>query len=142
MTRTIRLALVLTAALGALVAAAAEHRVDLGGIYLCEGINPDGTPYKGVVEITPTADTYLVRWTMSEQLTTGVGIFSGGVLAVSYFGNTPGVVVYRREGSRLVGQWTMGSSNGQVYAETLTKLPKQLRDRLKREGPSALRSGD
>lgn len=142
MARTVRFAFVLVAALGALVTAAAENRVDLSGIYLCEGVNPDGTPYRGLVEITPTLNTYQVRWTMSEQLTTGVGIFSGGVLAVSYYGETPGVVVYRRDGSRLVGEWTMGGSGGQLYTETLTKLPKQLRDRLRREGPAALRASD
>jgi hypothetical protein len=139
MARTVRFALVLIAVLGSL-GNAAENRADLSGMYLCEGINPDGTPYRGLVEITATASTYQVRWTMSEQLTLGVGIFSGGVLAVSYVGETPGVVVYRREGNRLVGEWTVGASNGQLYSETLTKLPKQLRERLKREGPSALRA--
>jgi hypothetical protein len=141
MVRMVRFAL-LFAALGTTMTAAAEPRVDLSGIYLCEGINPDGTPYRGIVEITSTANTYHVRWTMSEQLTTGVGIFSGGVLAVSYVGQTPGVVVYKRDGSRLVGEWTMGGSNGQLYTEVLTKLPKQLRERLRREGPAALRASD
>jgi hypothetical protein len=140
MARTVRFALVLIAALGAIMAVAAENRTDLAGIYLCEGTNPDGSPYKGLVEITPTANSYHVRWTMSEQATTGVGIFSGGVLAVSYFGGSPGVVVYRVDGGRLVGEWTMGDSKGQLYAETLTKLPKQLRERLRREGPAALRA--
>jgi hypothetical protein len=140
MARTVRFALVLVAALGAMMAVAAENRVDLAGIYLCEGVNPDGTPYKGLVEITPTADAYQVRWTMSEQSTNGIGIFKGGVLAVSYFGGTPGVAVYRVDKGRLLGQWTMGDSKGQLYSETLTKLPKQLRDRLKREGPAALRA--
>jgi hypothetical protein len=140
MARTVRFALVLMAALGAMMAVAAENRVDLAGIYLCEGVNPDGTPYKGLVEITPTANAYQVRWTMSQQATNGVGIFKGGVLAVSYYGGTPGVAVYRVEGSRLLGEWTMGDSKGQLYTETLTKLPNSLRERLKREGPSALRS--
>jgi hypothetical protein len=140
MARTVRFALVLVAALGAMMAVAAENRVDLAGIYLCEGVNPDGTPYKGLVEITPTASTYQVRWTMSEQSTNGIGIFKGGVLAVSYFGGSPGVVVYRVDGGRLLGEWTMGDSKGQLYSETLTKLPKQLRERLKREGPAALRA--
>jgi hypothetical protein len=140
MARTVRFALVLMAALGAMMAVAAENRVDLAGIYLCEGVNPDGTPYKGLVEITPTANAYQVRWTMSQQATNGVGIFKGGVLAVSYYGGTPGVAVYRVEGSRLLGEWTMGDSKVQLYTETLTKLPNSLRERLKREGPSALRS--
>jgi len=142
MARTVRFALVLIAVLGAMIAAAANGRVNLAGIYLCEGINPDGTPYKGIVEITPTADSYRIRWTMAQQNTTGVGIFRGGVLAVSYYGGTPGVAVYRVEGARLVGEWTMGNSGGELYSETLTRLPEQLRERLRLEGPAALRSGD
>jgi hypothetical protein len=137
MARTVRFALVLIAALGAMMAVAAENRVDLAGIYLCEGVNPDGTPYKGLVEITPTANTYQVRWTMSEQATNGIGIFKGGVLAVSYFGGTPGVVVYRVDGGRLIGEWTMGDSKGQLYSETLTKLPKQPRPSLASTGSTS-----
>ena len=122
MARTVRFALVLIAALGAMMAVAAENRVDLAGIYLCEGVNPDGTPYKGLVEITPTAGAYQVQWTMSEQSTNGIGIFKAGVLAVSYFGGTPGVVVYRVDGGRLVGEWTMGGTEGAVFTETLTPM--------------------
>jgi hypothetical protein len=142
MVRTVRFALVLIAALAAMVTAAAQHRVDLAGMYLCQGVNPDGTPYKGIVEITSKADAYHVEWTMAEQATRGIGIYSGGVLAVSYFGGTPGVVVYRLEKDRLLGEWTMGSSGGRLFSETLTRLPKHLRERLRREGASALRESD
>ena len=52
----------------------------------------------------------------------GVGIQQAGVLAVSYFGGAPAIVVYSvaAEG-RLDGQWTMGGA-GRLFKETLTKV--------------------
>jgi hypothetical protein len=96
---------------------------DLVGIYQCRGTNPDGTPYEGVVEIARIADTYRVHWRLNNDVNViGVGIYSGGVFAVSYFGGAPGVVVYRIDGSRLVGEWTMGGAEGTIYTETLTRV--------------------
>jgi hypothetical protein len=96
---------------------------DLVGVYQCRGMNPDGTAYEGVVEIARIADTYRVHWRLNNNVNViGVGIFSGGVFAVSYFGGAPGVVVYRIDGSRLVGEWTMGGAEGTIYTETLTRM--------------------
>ena len=43
--------------------------------------------------------------------------------AVSYFGGTPAVVVYKIDAEKLVGEWTMGGTEGTTYAETLTRVP-------------------
>jgi len=94
---------------------------DLAGVYRCDGTNPDGKPYHGLVEIRKVRDTFRVRWTMDDGAITGVGIYSGGVLAVSYFGGAPAVVVYTVDGEKLVGEWTMGGAEGATYAETLTR---------------------
>ena len=96
---------------------------DLSGVYACEGTNPDGSAYTAVVEIVKRQDTYLVRWTQeNEEQVMGVGIQQDGVLAVSYFGGAPAIVVYSlaTEG-RLTGQWTMGGA-GRLFKETLTKV--------------------
>jgi hypothetical protein len=96
---------------------------DLSGLYACEGTNPDGSPYTAVVEIVKRQDTYLVRWTQeNDEQVMGVGIQQDGVLAVSYFGGAPAIVVYSlaAEG-RLDGQWTMGGA-GRLFKETLTKV--------------------
>ena len=67
---------------------------DLSGVYACEGTNPDGSPYTAVVEIVKRQDTYLVRWTQeNDDQVMGVGIQQDGVLAVSYFGGAPAIVV-------------------------------------------------
>ena len=129
MARLIGLVLMILASTGGPHGAAAQDATKptgVAGVYMCEGKNPDGSPYKGIVEIVKFRDSFLVRWTLPEDVTViGVGLESGGVLAVSYFGGSPGVIVYRAEGDRLLGQWTMGGANGGVFTETLTRLAIQ-----------------
>jgi hypothetical protein len=98
----------------------------VAGIYLCEGANPDGSPYQGLVEIVAVDKTYLIHWVMADGAEVlGVGIRNSDVLSVSYFGGTPAVAVYRIDGDRLVGEWTMGGAEGMLYSETLTRMPNQ-----------------
>jgi hypothetical protein len=100
-------------------------KLDPSGIYLCEGVNPDGHKYRGIVQIAAVRNTFLVRWTLSDDVeVTGVGILHDNQLSVSYFGGTPAVVVYRIDSDKLVGEWTMGGTEGSVYAETLTRMPE------------------
>ena len=50
-------------------------KLSVAGVYLCEGANPDGSPYQGLVEIVAVDNTYLVRWTMADGAEVlGVGI--------------------------------------------------------------------
>jgi hypothetical protein len=100
-------------------------KADPSGIYLCEGVNPDGHKYRGIVQIAAVRGTYLVRWTLADDVeVTGVGILNDDRLSVSYFGGTPAVVVYKIDADKLVGEWTMGGTEGAVYAETLTPMPE------------------
>ena len=101
--------------------AAQTPQTELSGVYRCNGMNPDGTAYQGIVEISKLRNTFRVRWTMDDGSIIGVGIFSNGIFAVSYFGGAPAVVVYKLDGTNLVGEWTMGGIEGAVYKETLTK---------------------
>lgn len=103
----------------------------LVGTYECQGVEPDGTPYRGVVEIIPNEGTYDVIWTFgSGQRYSGLGVVNGDVLAVSYFTNRPGVVAYKIEqgekGPRLQGQWTMVGA-GKVFHETLTRVTRDVK---------------
>jgi hypothetical protein len=98
---------------------------DLAGVYSCDGLNPAGRPYRGIVEIVHTDSTYHLRWTFPQESDSalGIGILSNGVLAVSYYGGaTAGVVVYKIEENKLVGDWTVVGSDGGVYHETLKLL--------------------
>jgi hypothetical protein len=119
--------LVTLASLGPVHAApdqAADNKLE--GIYTCQGTNPDGSSYAGVVEIIKHKETYLIRWTMpDESQVVGVGIFTGSQLAVSYFGGTPALVVYSiTENGTLNGKWTAGGADGSVFQEILTRLPE------------------
>jgi hypothetical protein len=110
----------------------------VAGVYLCEGANPDGSPYRGLVEIVAVDNTYLVHWIMADGAEVlGVGIRNSDVLSVSYFGGTPAVVVYRIDGDRLVGEWTMGGAEGMLYSETLTRMPEQKPSKPQRTRPVA-----
>jgi hypothetical protein len=104
---------------------------DLTGVYACEGVRPDGAAYRGTVEIVRHDGTYELLWTLPpHEQYVGIGMVSGSVLAVSYFGGMPGLVVYRIEagdkGPRLVGQWTVVDADGHVFPETLTKVAEAI----------------
>ena len=123
MPRIVLLGVVLTAVC-VLNSNAAPGPAELVGVYRCDGMNPDGSAYRGVVEIAKVRDTYRVKWTLDDSAVMGVGIYSNNVLAVSYFGGAPAVVVYKVDGTKLVGEWTMGGAEGKTYAETLTRVPE------------------
>jgi len=101
--------------------------IDITGIYRCDGVNPQGRPYRGMVEIVRMNDAFQLRWTFpqSSDASLGIGIVSNGVLAVSYYGgDTAGVVVYKiNENKPMVGEWTLVGSEGGVFQETLTRMP-------------------
>lgn len=127
MVRAILLGVVLVTLAGPIGIRAEEtSEKDFTGVYSCEGTNPDGRSYIGVVEILKVEGTYLVRWTMpNDTQVMGVGIFSHDVLAVSYFGGSPALVVYSTTtDGRLDGKWTMGGAEGLTFTETLTKMPE------------------
>jgi hypothetical protein len=122
MVRTVLLGAVLVLSGAAGQSAAPDPTPALVGTYRCNGVNPDGTPYEAVVEITKMDDTFRVEWIMDGGSVLGVGIYSNGVFAASYFGGAPAIVVYKVDGERLVGEWTMGGIEGAMYTETLTKM--------------------
>ena len=136
MVRTVLVCLVTLALVGPVYAVPdAPTEINLVGTYACEGTNPDGATYSGIVEIVRLKDTFLVRWTMpNDSQVVGVGIFSGNQLAVSYYGGTPALVVYAvAQDGRLNGKWTAGGADGEVFTETLTKMPAGTRKPVKRE---------
>ena len=133
MLRTILLGVVIVLSGVAGAAAPPDPAPDLVGTYRCNGVNPDGTAYEAVVEITKREGTFRVAWVMDGGTVMGVGIYSNGVFAASYFGGAPAVVVYKVDGDRLVGEWTMGGIEGDVYTETLTKTSSTVTPRPKPE---------
>jgi hypothetical protein len=115
------------------------QEVPLDGTYRSEGVNPDGTKYRGTVEIAKDDQTYLVRWLARQVTSIGIGIVKGDVLAVSYYtGTNIGVALYRIEkGPRLTGEWTVLGADGQRYPETLTKMGRDAREQEPEALPGA-----
>jgi hypothetical protein len=108
----------------AAAAPAAADPHELPGIYECQGTGADGRSYRGAVIIEPDGNRFVVQWYMSEELTAvGLGIREGDMLAVSFFGaDSGGIVLYRINGTRLIGHWSAPLTNGQIFEETLTRV--------------------
>jgi hypothetical protein len=122
----IRLTLVLlvVAAFGAPLTNSAQTAPPITGVYAAEGTNSDGRGYRALVLIREHEDAFRVQWLFpSRRAVAGLGILNGDVLAVSYFGSTPGIVAYEIEGDRLVGRWTVVGAGGELWTETLTRIP-------------------
>jgi len=116
--------------LAASAAAQSPEPQDLEGVYVCQGSNPDGSAYQGIVEIVKDHDLFHVRWLFPESGTQaiGVGIQRDDVLAVSYFAGAPALAVYKIEKNtddgdspKLTGKWTVEGAEGAVFSETLTR---------------------
>ena len=92
-----------------------------GNYEIIKGQNPDGSIYKGNVDITPRGKLYDVKWNIPGNSYSGVGLLSGNVFAVGWgTAKNAGVVLYVESGGKLVGQW--GQPGGtDLGAETLTK---------------------
>ena len=93
--------LLISMLIGTLVVTASDQaslEPDLAGLYICDGVNHDGSSYRGIVQIVKHQDAYQLLWSFeSEVVAIGIGIRSGNVLAVmnhSYSG-VPGVIAYR-----------------------------------------------
>ncbi len=97
---------------------------DLSGSYDCEGFNANGSPYQGNVEIRRKGEMYLVKWRIGRNDTyDGVGLVTGSLLSVSYYGGIEGIVVYAisEDGSRLTGRWAVRNGDGRVFEEMLVR---------------------
>ena len=99
----------------------------LGGVYLVEGMNPDGVAYTGVVELTATGAQWHLAWTFEPAGTAiGFGVLQGDVLAVIFQtdGGLIGLAAYAVERSttpmRLRASWIVPGA-ADVMTETLVK---------------------
>ena len=131
---TLRLFLLVIAAAALAGPPAQGAESALEGTYTAQGVNPDGSEYRGVVKITPRGEGFLVAWFFphlaGEEIvlvfrSAGVALRSGGTLAVSYYGqDATGIALYEIEsgGQRLVGRWASANGAGAIQTETLTKL--------------------
>jgi hypothetical protein len=99
-------------------------RANIAGKYNIVGSNPNGTVYRGTLEIIEHGDVYQFRWSAGSQ-SDGVGVVNGDVVAVAFAsganGTGCGVVDYRiqNDGS-LLGRWGYWGKN-EAGTETATR---------------------
>lgn len=116
---TMRTMLLAGAGLLALAPPAAAQNV--GGRYEVQGTNFDGTPYRGVAEITVTSrNTCRIVWQTGNTSSRGICMRNNNSFSASYqLGNSIGLVIYEMapDGS-MRGLWTIADRNG-VGSENL-----------------------
>ncbi|MDP4034512.1 MAG: hypothetical protein Q8P60_16980 [Pseudorhodobacter sp.] len=91
---------------------------DIGGSYLIQGRNFDGSAYGGQAEIVRTSDvTCEIYWTTGSTTSQGICMRSGDVFSAAYkLGSAVGLVIYRiGQNGVLDGTWTVAGSNGVGY---------------------------
>jgi hypothetical protein len=80
----------------------------LGGLYLVEGSNPNGSRYRGMVALTPSGNQYRFTWWIARQIFSGVGQFAGRMLVVNWGAKSP--VLYTVASNDMFGEWADGSA--------------------------------
>ncbi|WP_420012556.1 hypothetical protein [Tateyamaria sp.] len=79
----------------------------LTGRYVAEGRNPDGSSYRGTVQMTQTAAVVSMAWQVGASSYIGTGVQEGRVLTINWGQTTPVVYVLMPDGS-LHGTWADG----------------------------------
>ncbi|MCB1164774.1 MAG: fibronectin-binding protein [Leptospiraceae bacterium] len=86
----------------------------VSGEYQVQGSNPDGSPYRGTVQITRDGDAYKFEWNIAGQQYSGVGVREGDTLTVDWGQQDPVVYQVQDDGNRLVGSWAAGQANEEL----------------------------
>ena len=81
----------------------------LGGLYIVQGTNPNGSTYRGMVALTPAGNQFRFTWWIGQQIFSGVGQFAGRMLVVNWGAKAP-VIYSVAYNSDLVGEWADGSA--------------------------------
>jgi hypothetical protein len=88
-------------------------KLDLGGLYLVDGSNPNGSRYRGMAALTPAGDQYRFTWWIARQVFTGVGQFAGRMMVVNWGAKSPVIYTVARNDD-LIGEWADGSATDRL----------------------------
>lgn len=94
---------------------------DVGGSYIVEGTNLNGSSYTGSAEITLLSETTcVIEWTTGDTSSIGICMRNGNVFSAAYeLGDGLGLLIYEvLEDGTLDGIWTIAGLDGVGY-ETL-----------------------
>ncbi len=99
----------------------AQVEDELLGKYRCQGVDTTGAAYSGTATIEREKDCYRVTWLLAGTKYVGVGVRTGDVFSVAYYGKMSGVIAYRIAVGELKGKWTIANGRGELGTETLTR---------------------
>ena len=104
----------------------AKPRHILAGVYRSDGINPNGTRYKGITAVNWAGNQVQVKWWIGKQIFTGAGEFAGKMLVVNWGDINPVIYTFGKHGF-LNGEWADGKANERLelfasVAETAPSL--------------------
>ena len=85
----------------------------LGGLYLVDGSNPDGSRYRGMAALTPAGNQFRFTWWLRRQVFSGVGQFAGRMMVVNWGAKSPVIYTVARNDD-LVGEWADGSATDRL----------------------------
>lgn len=98
----------------------------LTGNYTLQGQNPNGTAYKGTLEVQETNAVFLLTWQIGSSVHRGTGLLTDNILSVVWStGNESGLATYRVAGNTLSGSW-IGFGGLMTGKETATRVRSEL----------------
>lgn len=105
---TRRMMLVAGIGMAATLAAGPALATNLTGDYRVEGRNPNGSSYKGSVQIVETNGRVTMNWQVGRSYS-GLGLVEGRVLSVNWGAADPVIYVINPDGT-LYGTWAKGKA--------------------------------
>lgn len=97
----------------------AQSRFDFTGTYAIEGKNPDTSPYKGTMSITPFGDGYRVKQTYGTDSFNGIGSDVGDYFATAFVvADNPQVTIYQITAPNTLSGYWQDYTNKVEGAET------------------------
>ena len=85
----------------------------ISGLYQVEGINPDGSSYRGTCTIEfKEKSGYLLSWKIAKDTFSGKGVLMGNTLTVDWGQADPVIYTVLENGKRLEGTWKIDGGEG------------------------------
>ncbi len=88
-----------------------NNEMNISGTYNVDGTNPNGSKYRGKVEIQKNGNQYAFHWTIGTQSYDGTGTLNGTTLTVQWGDTYPVVYQVMDNGRKLVGIWANGNAS-------------------------------
>ena len=97
---------------------------NLAGVYRSDGINPNGTKYKGIAAVNWAGNQVQVKWWIGKQIFTGTGEFAGKMLVVNWGDTHPVLYTFGKHGF-LNGEWADGKASERLELFARVGSPAQ-----------------